>query len=245
MLASPACGAASAMRRIIGCTPAGAALGSSSAAWYARSAAELPVRAAAASAAPLNCRAVRYLTCANDERRAELPEAAYGHSPAVGGDRSGTPPPGRKTTLQAHGSCHACSCRQRHAAELLSHALLDLHADQCSGFCLEWCGPSGGACFQLWNKDSKGHLSIITLKQATPRVKHVATALAISNFMATCGELSQCYVLRSPHGHPNGLTRRGPSPVRAAAPRAACLPPLAPHPAPPRPPAPAAVATCP
>lgn len=48
----------------MGCTPPGAAAGSSSAAWYARSAAELPVRAAAASAAPLNWRAVRYLTCA-------------------------------------------------------------------------------------------------------------------------------------------------------------------------------------
>lgn len=69
MAASPACGAASATNRIMGCTLAGPAFGSSSVAWYARSAALLPVRAAAASAAPLNCFAVRYLTCAGRPHR--------------------------------------------------------------------------------------------------------------------------------------------------------------------------------
>ena len=61
--------AASATNRIMGCTLAGPAFGSSSVAWYARSAALLPVRAAAASAAPLNCFAVRYLTCAGRPHR--------------------------------------------------------------------------------------------------------------------------------------------------------------------------------
>lgn len=208
MLASPACGAASAMRRIIGCTPAGAALGSSSAAWYARSAAELPVRAAAASAAPLNCRAVRYLTWASGERRAELPEAAYGHGPVVGRDRPGRSPPGGKTALQAHGIAHARSCRQRHAAELLSRVLLDLHADHCSGLCHAWSAPSPDACFRTWNKDSERHLRIRTLRQSTPRVKHFAKTLAPSDFMTTCGELSDVMSSAARTGHPNVLMRR-------------------------------------